>query len=124
MATWTPSSPTIGPQAIVSNGGVYFTGDILSAAGPYGAVRPCSGDVIFIQGSKFGTLTNDCSLEVWFSSDDGAASFGVGQSIANSVIQNANGFSVRVPVSGKFWRAFFVVGTTTGANGLTLSGRH
>jgi len=124
MATWTPSSPTLGPQQVVGNGGVYFVGDSLSQAAPYGAVRPCNSDAVFVRGLKFGALTADCSIDIWFAVDDAAANFGVSYNIPNAQLANVNGFAVRVPVAGKFWRAYLNAGTMTGANGVNLSGRY
>lgn len=125
MATWTPSSPTLGPTPILSwtGGALQISGSAVSQAGTYTPTHPVRGDSVLVCAQRFGTLTADCSLAIEFAIDDGAAIFGEAQIWTNAQINSANGLAARAPACGKFYRFRLNPGTMVGPNGLTIYSR-
>ncbi len=125
MPTWTPSSPTLGPQPTLgwTNGALQINGVAVSQASTFTSTQPVLGDNVLMRSARFGTLTGDCSLAIEFAIDDAGTNFGEAQVFTNAQINNANGLSVRIPSCGKFYRFRLNPGTMTGSNGLVISAR-
>lgn len=124
MATWTPVSPTVGPQAVTTGPkAVGINAEAMFSSSSYGTVFTCSGDRIGIRGIKTGTLTTDCYLQVWLS-PDGGTQYGSALVIPYATLNDANGFYVFCPTHpGQVGRIFLVAGTMTGANGVVVTVR-
>ena len=92
-----------------------------SAVTHTGVALQSGAQMLAISAAKFGTLTNDCTLELHVSID-GGSNYRIYKTYTNAQMQAANGIYDCMFVHGTHYRFYLNVGTMTGANGMNVRG--
>lgn len=102
-------TPTLTVQTSLSSSATVQTGVVLNS------------QLLAVQIGRFGTLTNDCSLELQLSMD-GGSNYRTFKTYSNAQINTSQGVYDVLTVKGTHWRFILNAGTMTGANGLNVRG--